>query len=363
MPDPYSSTLGMLQNRTALQAQQQAEFQAQQQEMLRQQYEQSQAWQRAQAAQAAAQARQLQTEQFQTGLEKQRSADVLKNQWAGPTAYFGMTKNQRAEDQLKAGSDFMSAMAALPPNATRADAEKLLAASPDVLPAYVSAAMKMRGFDVVSPTEKELAKPVGLIPGKVFLNPDGTPATDPSMPVGTFFKGGGAVASAKDADTLAQANAAWKNLDVLESAGNVVLPAKPSFTAGFVDPAERWYSAKTGDPSYVAFQHAQAGLITYLRSLTGVGRVNQDELATVLDAFQSANTKAALASAVQQARKLINNERTGMVTAGHINPLRGAGEPAPELYWKGAKYTYTGHDTADAEHKPIYTDGNKQVVF
>jgi hypothetical protein len=223
--------------------------------------------------------------------------------------------------------------------------------------------MNMRGAKYSTPTEKELAKPVGLIPGKVFLNPDGTPATDPSMPVGTFFKGGGAVASAKDADTLAQANAAWKNLDVLESAGKVVLPSEASFTAGFIDPAKRWYAAKTGDPSVAGFQHAKAGLITYLRSLTGVGRVNQTELASVLDAFQGANTKAALSAAVQQARKLINNERTGLVTAGHLNPIRSAGEPAPELYWKGAKYSYTGHDTADAQHKPIYTDGNKQVVF
>jgi hypothetical protein len=189
-----------------------------------------------------------------------------------------------------------------------------------------------------SPVQKYADTPIGNLPGgSVALDSSGKPFDNPMAPLGSVISGGGGVYSPKNADLIQKSFNTEEDLKGLLSAGEVVLPKNVPTGAGemirdtMFNPAARYLRAKV-DPKYSDFEHAKAGIIGYMRDLTGVGRVNQTEMNLVIDRLNNAQTYPALKSAVERATKIIQQGRQGMMRAGKIDPTGGV-SAAPSEAW------------------------------
>lgn len=170
---------------------------------------------------------------------------------------------------------------------------------------------------------KFASTPVGALTGKTAVDAEGNPIPDIMAPLAK--SGAAAILSDKDYDQLQNNKSAQANLQVLADTGKKVLPAtEPTTTAEYISdffakPAERYLKAQVGPGEYTDFAEARAGIIRYMRALTGAARVNQQELATAIDRLQKAKTYPALQAAVQTAQKLLQQDQAGLIKAGRLN--------------------------------------------
>jgi hypothetical protein len=166
--------------------------------------------------------------------------------------------------------------------------------------------------------------PIGALTGRTMLTPGGKPWPDPRMTVGEAARRGGILLTDKDADQFANSIAAEKNLDTLLQAGGMVLPKKVPTGIGetvrdiAINPAKRYILAKV-DPRYAGYEHAKAGIISYVRELARVGRINNSELNLIVSRLNNAQTFPALKSAVDTARQIMRQDRATLVRAGRLS--------------------------------------------
>ena len=153
--------------------------------------------------------------------------------------------------------------------------------------------------------------PIVALKGKVAMDASGNPVMDQTATVGDVIKSGGRVLDVAQAKGLRAAIEAKGNLQQLLDAGKKVLPSAPKGLTAMqraIVPAKRYLLTKENVPDYVAFEHSKAGLITYLRQLAQVGRMNQQELQLILNMFDNANTQEGLEAAVGEAQKILDRE-------------------------------------------------------
>jgi hypothetical protein len=176
--------------------------------------------------------------------------------------------------------------------------------------------------------------PIGAVPGKTWLKPDGTPFEDPGMSVRDARAAGGVLLTDKDRDLLGQAQEASANLDGILETGEKVLPksTEPGVGNLVLDPIKRSIRMRT-DPTYAAYAHSLAGIIPYMRNLAGVGRVNQTEMDLIVSRLQNANTLPALQSAVTEANRIINNAKANLTKAGKFTTSGDSGNADKSIGW------------------------------
>jgi len=175
-----------------------------------------------------------------------------------------------------------------------------------------------------APAQKFENTPIGALTGRTMLTPGGKPWPDPRMTVGEAARRGGILLTDKDADQFASSIAAEKNLDTLLQAGGMVLPKKVPTGIGetardiAINPAKRYILAKV-DPRYAGYEHAKAGIISYVRELARAGRINNSELNLIVSRLNNAQTFPALKSAVDTARQIMRQDRATLVRAGRLS--------------------------------------------
>lgn len=192
-------------------------------------------------------------------------------------------------------------------------------------------------------------RPIVSLTGKVAMDAQGNPITDQSMTVGDVLKSGGRILDTAQAKGVRAAIEAKGNLDQLLATGKKVLPSAPKGLTAMervTVPAKRYLLTKENVPDYVAFEHSKAGLITYLRQLAQVGRMNQQELQLILNMFDNANTQEGLGAAVGEAQKILDRETS----------LSGVGGPA-----KSVELRVPGVATPKRKHLGWAPDGREVV--
>ena len=259
--------------------------------------------------------RQQQADKFKTQ-DEQRLGDYLK---------IAQQRQTNTVAQQKALADLYGGLHGLDSKATVNDAAPLAAAAASAgLPQpAIASAIKLRFPEAAggSAVEKWLSAPLGEpLAGHTIMTPEGEPFSDPMMTRADALKAGGVMLTDKDADLLRQSKSASANLQGILEAGKQILPMTPSVGAATVGPMQRWARTKMGDPVYADYSHALAGIIPYMRSLAGVGRVNQTELNLIVDRLQSANTYPALEAAVKRANQIIDDANAGITQAGRLTP-------------------------------------------
>ena len=206
----------------------------------------------------------------------------------------------------------------------------------------------------VDPSAKIGGTPIGFLPGgAVAADANGDPINaSPMTPLNTI-PGVAAILSPKDMDLLQGNKAAVANLqDILEKAKGV-LPDNVATTTGegvrdYIKGMERPVLAAVGPAKYGAFEESKAGIIKYMRGLTGAARVNQQEFQQAVARIVNAKTYPSLEAAVKEAQKLLQEGQKGLVRAGSINtgagsaPSGDGGWSAPISNPNGVQFRHNG---------------------
>ena len=287
-------------------------------QMLDRQSAEINAQKRQQQAQQFEQQRQQAAEKFQQDQAVSNSNLIQGREWNSPQTYFAGQRWQQSQVDRNAIVAFRRAVAGLDPKAPISAIFGL--AGPGVPASELADAIKVRTAGI-TPNDKLLNSLVATSKGQSALMPDGSPPSDPMMTWRDVFSAGGVMLTDKQADAYHSSVVAGKNLDQLEAAAMKVLPDTPGFVAGYVAPYSRSAATTMGFADYQNYAHAKAGLMLYLRTLTGVNRVSQLQLTQVLDALDNANTKEGMRAAIKQAHQLIANEQSGLFKIGRMHSI------------------------------------------